>query len=196
MKNASTNNRILTSHLSVHDADALGRIMDLQQAPLSTEVRARLRSDLNDVLACGRRKGLDIDRMTLRRESVIGERHFELGCWLHFYSTKLSQGVWARIDCVRRLLLSAYEPFSPSYDFFTVFDFGERQFDNCFEMGDAEQVMQAIASLRHVPHVGQKFAQAGWTDEYLLSRGLVLDAATSAPPVAASASGVQAALFA
>ena len=103
---------------------------------------------------------------------AVGSQQFELGCWLHFYSTRVyATGTWARIDCVRRLLLAEYEQLNPSYDFFTVFDFGERQFDTCFEMDDSQSVMLSIMPLRSIPAVNEKFQQVGWTEEYLMQRG-------------------------
>lgn len=60
---------------------------------------------------------------------------------------------------------------SPPCDFFTVFDFSGRQFDACFEMGDSADVVRSLIGLCGNPMADKKFAEAGWTEEYLLSRG-------------------------
>jgi hypothetical protein len=74
-----------------------------------------------------------------------------------------AEGLKSRIDCARRIFLSGIN--NPGYDFFTVFDFGERQFDSIFEMGDAEQVIEAIRLL--IPgdksgNIAKAFANFGW----------------------------------
>lgn len=164
------------SHLPADDAAELRQLMGLKQPPLLHAQLVRLRHDVKpeNIRACAERKGLTYDEMTLRREALLGKQHFGLGCWLYFYSKRTGRGgVSARIDCVRRLLLSDLDDTNPVYDFFTVFDFGERQFDNCFEMGDSELVMKAIAGMRQQPRVSAKFSKLGWTEEYLQSRGFL-----------------------
>lgn len=167
--------QIAMQHLSAADILALNRVMVLNLAPIDDDKRARLKQDLKDIGACAKRKGVVIDPFEVRRESLRGLQHFELGCWLHFYAPRVGQigGLWARIDCLRRLLVSDYGAFSPGYDFCTVFDFGARLFDTIFEMGDSDLVLKAVIPLRKVESVQQKFLAAGWTDAYLRERGLL-----------------------
>lgn len=190
---------VITSHLSAQDAAKLHGIMSLTSAPIAERERAQLRRDIHEanIVACAKRQGKEADYRTLMDEARQGAYHFELGCWLYYYSRLVSsQGVWARIDCVRRLLLSDYPSFGPSYDFFTVFDFGERQFDACFEMGDSADVVRSLIGLRGIPAADKKFAEAGWTEDYLLARGyLPMPAAAetgSAPVVQAQEQAVNA----
>jgi hypothetical protein len=163
-----------TSHLSPADVAELHQVMRLTQAPISARDRERLRRDTatDRIMACAKRKGLDVSPFPLMCEASAGQAHFELGCWLHYYNRRVGDaGAWARIDCMRRLLLSDYPSFNPHYDFHTVFDFGEREFDTCFEMCDGSDVLRALVSLRSVPAVAAKFAEAGWTELYLENRG-------------------------
>ncbi|PTT85906.1 hypothetical protein DBR42_14070 [Pelomonas sp. HMWF004] len=142
---------IITSHLSAHDAAKLHGIMSLTSAPITQREREQLRRDvqMSNIVACAKRKGLELDTRSLMTETLKGERYFELACWLYYYRRRIgTQGIWARIDCVRRLLLSDYPSFSPCYDFFTVFEFGDREFDNCFEMSDGANVVLALIGLR------------------------------------------------
>lgn len=167
---------IAMDHLSAADAELLRKFIALDKAPISAADRLRLRRDVQrkHIAECARRKGLEVGESWLRREACVGARHFELGCWLFFYSSRVgSCGAWSRIDCIRRLLLSTYVSFNPQYDFATVFDFGERQFDTCFEMGDSELVMRSLAGLRSIERVAEKFAEAGWSEDYLVRHGYV-----------------------
>ncbi|MFG6417068.1 hypothetical protein ACG02S_24535 [Roseateles sp. DC23W] len=178
-----------TQHLPAPAAAQLDQVARLTRAPLSASVRARLRRDVarDKIAACAKRKSLDLDPHSLMAEANTGAQHFELGCWLHYYSRRVGdEGLWARIDCMRRLLLSDYHQFNPRYDFFTVFDFGEREFDACFEMGDGSDVLRALVGMRSSTLVAEKFAQMGWTEEYLQGRGY-LDCTPAQLPAATAA---------
>lgn len=190
---------VITSHLSAQDAAKLHGIMSLTSAPITERERAQLRRDVqtSNIVACAKRKSLDLDPRSLLIEAHKGAQYFDLACWLYYYNRRVgTQGIWARIDCVRRLLLSDYPSFSPSYDFYTVFGFGDREFDTCFEMHDGAEVVRSLIGLRGVPVVDMKFAEAGWTEEYLLTRGyLPMPAAagtSSAPAVQAQEQAVNA----
>jgi len=55
---------------------------------------------------------------------------------------------------------------NPGYAFFTVFEFGEREFDTIFEMGDSAQVLNGLRKLAHrsrSQHIRQAFAEMGWS---------------------------------
>lgn len=137
------------------------------KAPLSSATRNMLTQDAKNIQATARRKQITLDRWEEQCESRAAKNHFELGCWLHFYRGKIGRsdesGLQARVECALHLFLNGVQ--SPSYDFFTIFDFGERDFDTLFEMGDADQV---IAHLRDaIPNdksgmIAKAFTHHGW----------------------------------
>lgn len=62
-----------------------------------------------------------------------------------------------------RIFLAGFN--NPCYDFFTVFDFGERQFDGIFEEGDAEEVIDGLRKEIPLDSSGQiatAFEYFGW----------------------------------
>jgi hypothetical protein len=120
-------------------------------APITKAERAQLLNDSADLQGTAKRKGVTLDRYEEAREGLVAAKHFELGCWL-FRFTKLrglppTQYLAERIDVVTRLFLAGFN--NPRYDFFTVFDFGERQFDGIFEQGDSENVLEGLR--RNIP---------------------------------------------
>lgn len=137
------------------------------KAPISTTARNQLQQDVRDIKAAAARKQVTLDRYEEARELQMAKKHFELGCWLHYYGGKFGQssdaGFKARVECAMRLFLSDIA--SPSYDFFTVFDFGERQFDTIFEMGDADEVVDRLRSAIQSDSSGlikKAFLHHGW----------------------------------
>lgn len=139
-----------------------------QLAPLSAAQLAQLRADANDLWAAAERKGTTLDRWEHRDESEAARDHFALGTWLHYYSTRIGKvdGLQARIDCTRRILESGLGRIG--YKFFTVFDFGERHFDTLVEMGDADEVVDAlrvIACKGRNANLLKAFEYMGWSLE-------------------------------
>ena len=140
----------------------------LKTAPISKEERTQLLSDIADLQGTAKRKGVTLDRYEEAREKLVASKHFELGCWLSRF-TKLrglppAQYLSERIDLVTRIFLAEFN--NPSYDFFTVFDFGERQFDGIFEQGDAEDVIDGLR--RNIPldrtgKLESAFEYFGWS---------------------------------
>lgn len=143
-------------------------MLKMIKAPLTAAVLARLRADAKDVRATARRKNVTLDDWDEKQETAAAKEHFELGCWLHYYNRRIGladndDGLKDRIDCARRLFLAGLN--NPGYAFFTIFDFGERQFDTIFEMGDAEQVISGLRELARNDQTGQiarAFAYFGW----------------------------------
>jgi hypothetical protein len=134
-------------------------------APLTKEQVQQLRADAKNVAATAVRKGLLVHRSDLLSEKQAAAEHFDLGCWLFHYSTRVGgsgpTGTKDRIDCVRRLWDAGIK--SPSYEFHSVFDFGERQFDSCFEMGDDDQVAAGLISAAlERPHSQLADIVRGW----------------------------------
>lgn len=137
-------------------------------APLSAAQLAQLRADANDLWSAAKRKGTTLDRWEHNDESAAARDYFALGTWLFYYSTRIGRvdGLQDRIDCARRIFESGIERIG--YRFFTVFDFGERQFDTLVEMGDADAVVDALREIAHEgrnPNLIAAFAYMGWSLE-------------------------------
>ena len=120
-------------------------------APISKAERAQLQRDAADLFGAAKRKGVTLDRYEEAKEKSVASKHFELGCWL-FRFTKLrglppAQYLSERVDLVTRIFLAGFN--NPGYSFFTVFDFGERQFDGIFEEGDSQEVIEGLR--RNIP---------------------------------------------
>ena len=132
-------------------------------APLGARVLAQLRADAQNIRATAKRKGLVLGSLWEEREEMdAAKEHFDLGCWLFYYSrlVGLEDGFNHRIDCARRLLLAGIN--NPGYKFHTVFEFGEREFDTIFEMGDGGQVVAGLEQLARQDRTG--FIREGMRD--------------------------------
>lgn len=135
-----------------------------QHAPLSDSERRSLRADLDNIRLTAARKKVTLDPYDEANEAHSGNLHFELGCWLYYYRRRISvEGTETRIDCARRIFEAGIT--NPGYKFFTVFDFGERQFDTLFESGDAEEVIAGLRAL--IPgdttgNIQKAFTYFGW----------------------------------
>jgi len=136
--------------------------------PISEAELARLRADARDIPATARRRNTTLDAWDLRSERAAAEKHFALGCWLFYYSRRIfltgPEGLKHRIDCARRIFEAGFA--NPGYAFFTVFEFGEREFDTIFEMGDSAMVLEGLRKLAHrsrSQHIREAFAEMGWS---------------------------------
>ncbi len=141
-----------------------------KKAPVSKTQREQLRKDLSNLAATAQRKGTTLDAYEASREGRVGKEHFELGCWLyrfnHLRGLTAEQDLKERIEIVARLFLAGIQ--NPRYDFFTAFDFGERQFDSIFEQGDAMEVIDGLRDL--IPQdktgkIAEAFGAYGWPME-------------------------------
>lgn len=139
----------------------------MKRAPISAQERAQLQRDAADVRATAQRKGLTLDAWEEREESAAAREHFELGCWLYYYQSRLyrtgQDHLQARIECAERIFLAGFH--NPRYKFYTVFDFGERQFDSIFEMGDSAQVLEGLRERLNKDKTGkmaEAFTYHGW----------------------------------
>lgn len=140
------------------------------KAPLLDIVRNQLLQDANDIKSAAERKGRTLLKIEFDRESQAAMQNFELGCWLYHYKPLISlegiTGFEARVDCAMRLMLSGVN--YPGYDFYTVFDFGDRDFSDLFEMGDGDAVLHALReSIPNDPsgRLKQGFVEFGWSLE-------------------------------
>ena len=137
------------------------------RAPISVDDRAQLFRDAADPKRTAKRKGVTLDSHEEVKEKMVATTHFELGCWLHRF-TKLhglppEKYLSERIDLVSRIFLAGFT--NPRYDFFTVFDFGERQFDSIFEQSDAEAVLEGLRrniELDSTGKIASAFKYFGW----------------------------------
>ena len=121
-------------------------VESLEFAPLSAHVRSQLRKDIRNFQATAERKGYTID--DLKWEQQQSSIHFELGCWLYYYRRLISRGdgLQHRIQCARRIIEAGlWKNFG--YEFLVVFEFGERDFDTIFEMGDGDEVVSGLIAL-------------------------------------------------
>jgi hypothetical protein len=134
------------------------------KAPLSSAERQQLKTDAANIRATATRKGHTLDAWAESAERNAAADHFELGCWLFYYNRRVGRDtVESRIDCARRIFVAGIT--NPGYDFFTVFDFGERQFDTIFEMGDANEVIDGLRKFLFTDTSGnlrKAFNYMGW----------------------------------
>lgn len=119
-------------------------------APIAQRLRAQFERDVRSVdavIAASERKGNVCSRWEADEEHFTASQHFELGCWLHYYADRVGKvnGFQDRVDCVRRCWEAGIT--DVGYKFHSVFGFGERQFDACFEMGDGDKVKDALIAL-------------------------------------------------
>lgn len=115
-------------------------------APLTKLEVQQLRADIRNIEAAAKRKGVDLDPYTKGKEIQLATAHFDLGCWLYYLQPKIGkdtpEGFTARILCALHLFLRGIR--NPSYDFFTIFNFGARDYDTLFEMGDSASLIEAL----------------------------------------------------
>ncbi len=140
------------------------------KAPISETARRRLQRDAADLSAAAARKQISLHPFELSKERLAAQTNFELGCWLHYYSRRVGmpteKGFEARVDCLRRLIMA--DQIRPGYDYFTVFDFGERQYDAIFEMCDTERVIDKLREMIPQDKTGrieEAFRHFGWPIE-------------------------------
>lgn len=119
-------------------------------APIPQRSRDQFKSDacsVDAVMAAAKRAGNVCDRWEARDEFDKAAAHFELGCWLHYYAGRVydPQHRQDRIDCIRRIWEAGIH--DVGYSFYSVFGFGERHFDTCFEMGDGQEVADALKQM-------------------------------------------------
>lgn len=116
------------------------------KAPLSVATCIQLDHDARNIEATAARKCVSLDKWAARSEKETAKKHFAIGCWLYHFTTLRGLGaaqyLQARVELLVRLFMADIQ--HPSYDFFTVFDFGERTFDSIFEEGDGEQVVNGL----------------------------------------------------
>ncbi len=137
------------------------------RAPISDAQRRMLHRRLSDLHATAKRKGYTLSSWEHANEKIAGELYFEVGAWGYWSSLRryrLSVQDRARVS----FAILAAGLTHIGYEFHTCFDFGERDFDAFYEMGDADQVIDALADLvRLSGHAvaAQGMRQLGWSIE-------------------------------
>lgn len=139
----------------------------MAKAPLAVATCIQLDHDAKHIVACAARKCVTLDSWEVRKEERMAETHFALGCWLYHFTTLRGLGtaqyLQARVEILVRLFMADIQ--NPGYSFFTVFDFGERQFDSIFEEGDGDAVLDALrVYLKHdkTGLIRKAFDRYGW----------------------------------
>jgi len=137
----------------------------LAQAPITAGQRrwfARNVTKLQDLLDA---RGERITRADLARATAAAHEHFELGCWLYFYSRFIHHpgAKAARIDCLRRLLATGFT--NLDRQFLVAFDIGRRQFDSLLQSDDAMEVMSGVRQF--IPadtssNIARAITELGW----------------------------------
>lgn len=143
--------------------------MSRKYPPISIDKITQLRADAANLPGTAARKGTTLDRWDEHQESAAAKNHFDLGCWLYYYQSRMRscadpvQGLKDRIDCAKRIFEAGLN--NPGYQFFTAFDFGERDFDGIFEQGDSLHVIHGLR--KHIDkdatgNIKGAFEYMGW----------------------------------
>jgi len=137
-------------------------------APITKRERQLLQSRAKDLKAAAKAQGITLDAYDEQAERTAAKDHFELGCWLYHLRSHVYErdGLQHRITCVKKLFEAGIS--SPGYRFFTVFEFGERQFDTCFEMGDGFEVRDAMLAFGELDKTGviaKCLREMGWVKD-------------------------------
>lgn len=136
----------------------------LDKAPISKSERETLKSDRANIQGAAQRKGVTLDDWDERQESAAAKNNFELGCWLFLAAKSYSAPVEDRAEFLRRIFVGGFS--TVGYLFFTIFNFGERQFDAMMEQGDGEEIIDILRT--EIPNdktgcIARAFHYHGWT---------------------------------
>lgn len=135
-------------------------------APITARQRTMLRKRLANIEATARARGVTLDAWDKYTEEDAGRTHFELGAWLWWaahHGVVNSGCVETRAHVVHMILASGKSDIG--YEFYTVFEFGERDFDSFFEYGDGLDVVMAVRRLVFEsgnPTAITALREAGW----------------------------------
>jgi len=118
----------------------------MAHAPVSYKIRAQLERRLHNIHRIAKRDGWDTHDVQFQQEQ--GQQNFELAMWCYWLSRRRkSFTVSDRARLVLAVLSSGKT--SIENEFLIVFNFSERSFDAIFEMGDGDEVVEAISHLVH-----------------------------------------------
>ncbi|MER2511977.1 MAG: hypothetical protein ABTQ25_06105 [Nitrosomonas ureae] len=120
----------------------ISKYRKLNKAPISKSERDMLLADRANIKGAAQRKGVTLDDWDEQRESNAAKNNFELGCWLFLAAKSYSAPAEDRAEFLRRIFISGRARLD--YDFFTIFNFGERQFDSLLEQGDGDLIIDIL----------------------------------------------------
>lgn len=116
------------------------------RAPISDRDRAMLRRRLDNLQRCAQKRGITLSMWEEGDERLAGDIYFEVGCWGYWAMRRRSKlTLDDRARAVFAMLAAGLT--SPSYSFYTAFEWGEREYDTWFESGDGSELVQAISDL-------------------------------------------------
>jgi hypothetical protein len=126
--------------------EPLPRDPSVPVAPITPRQRAMLLARLKDLRGTAQMHGTSLSDWELMDEANAARLHFEVGAWGWWSQQRReSLSVQDRARVIFAVLASGKT--SVGYEFFTAFEFGERQFDAFFEMGDGHEVVDAVSEL-------------------------------------------------
>ena len=145
--------------IKLYQKHAIEKVEGLPKAPLSHTARKAISKDITNFKSVAKAKGQAVDTWEAHYEQRVTEDHFELTCWLKWF-----MATQARRDCVATRAMIVFLIFENgikriAYEFHTITDFGERQFDNIFESGDSSDVLVQLNRL--VSAFGGELSKAG-----------------------------------
>lgn len=142
------------SSLSTSESTTTG----VPRAPIGPAQRAMLKRRLANLDATARRRGTTLDAWERAAEAHAGRIHFEVGAW-GWWSQQRRDALTLhdRARVVFAVLASGLT--TVEYEFFTAFQFSERDWDAFFEMHDGSELVQAVSDIVH--HSGHATALAG-----------------------------------
>jgi hypothetical protein len=119
------------------------------QLTLSNIEKAKLRAAVADMKGTIAAQGnAPLSEGEMRRNTELCTKHFATLCKLKALLPQIKRqdqlGRDARIEFVRTIWLAGILREVKEFAFYDVFQIGDREYDLCFEMGDADQVMDAM----------------------------------------------------
>lgn len=142
-----------------------GRSGRVPKSPLKIAEVRELRKSIDDIEAIAARTWDQIDPWEIRFEKSIAIDHFETLAWLKWYMSDPKRQSSVGIRALIVALLFETGITKPAYEFCTLTRFGERQFDNIFENGDGDEVIDELNRLAAVMQSDRVFAgisRYGW----------------------------------
>lgn len=119
------------------------------QLTLSNTEKTKLRAAAKNMKATIAAQGnAPLSEGEMRRNSELCLKHFSVLCKLKALLPQIKRqdqhGLEARVEFVRTIWLAGILREVKEFAFYDVFQVGDREYDTCFEMGDADEVMDAM----------------------------------------------------